>query len=118
MTYVLRRKLTPVTMTRTLSPVPVRGGTVNAATGHLDRPASVPAMPFLAADVGGTYARVGLVRASQGGPHAVEVLAYRKLACADFGGLAELLRSFVESDARTTVRRCVLACAGQVVGDE
>lgn len=75
-------------------------------------------MPFLAADVGGTFARVALVR----GPHEegreVEVLAYRKLVCGDFAGLAELLQSFIADDARTTVRHCVLACAGYLKGDE
>jgi glucokinase len=75
-------------------------------------------MPFLAADVGGTFARVALMQASQGGGREVEVLAYRKFACADFRGLAELLRAFVDGDARTTVRHCVLACAGQAMGDE
>ena len=91
---------------------------MNAATDHLDRPSSVRAMPFLAADVGGTYARVGLVQVSPDGGDEVELLAYRKLACADFPALAELLQSFVDSDVRTTVRHCVLACAGQLVGDE
>lgn len=91
---------------------------MNAATGHLDRPGSIPATLFLAADVGGTYARVGLVQVSKDDGHEVELLAYRKLACADFPGLAELLQSFVASDVRTTVRHCVLACAGQLVGDE
>jgi len=75
-------------------------------------------MPFLAADVGGTFARVALIQVPQDQRHEVEVLAYRKLACAEFGGLAELLQSFVDRDARTSVRHCVLACAGQVKGDE
>jgi glucokinase len=111
-------KLTPVTMARKLMSVPVRGGTVNAAIDHLDRHASVPTMPFLAADVGGTYARVALMRTSQDEAREVEVLAYRKLACADFPGLSELLQSFLDGDAQTTVRHCVLACAGQRVGDQ
>jgi glucokinase len=75
-------------------------------------------MPFLAADVGGTFARVALIQVPQDQRREVEVLAYRKLACAEFGGLAELLQSFVDRDARTSVRHCVLACAGQVKGDE
>ncbi|GLQ91521.1 glucokinase [Dyella acidisoli] len=75
-------------------------------------------MPFLAADVGGTYARVALVRTSQDEGHEIEVLAYRKFACADFRGLAELLQTFVDVDARTPVRHCVIACAGQVIGNE
>jgi glucokinase len=102
-----------------LVPVPVRGGTVDAVIDHLDRPAGVPAMPFLAADVGGTYARVALMRAMpQGGGREAEVLAYRKFACADFQGLAELLQAFADDDVRIPVRHCVLACAGQLMGDE
>ena len=89
---------------------------MNAAIDLMDRPASTPTMPFLAADVGGTYARVALVQASPG--REVEVLAYRKLACADFPGLPELLESFVQAEAPRGVRRCVLACAGHLEGDE
>ena len=91
---------------------------MDAASTRLDLAAHVPAMPFLAADVGGTFARVALIQVPQDQRHEVEVLAYRKLACAEFGGLAELLQSFVDRDARTSVRHCVLACAGQVKGDE
>lgn len=75
-------------------------------------------MPFLAADVGGTYARIALMHASQDEACEVEVLAYRRFACADFPGLAELLQTFVDGDVRTPVRHCVLACAGQLMGDE
>ena len=75
-------------------------------------------MPFLAADVGGTFARVALVRAAHDDGREVEVLAYRKLACAAFPGLAELLQSFIDDEVRTTVRHCVLACAGYLKGDE
>jgi glucokinase len=73
-------------------------------------------MPFLAADVGGTYARVALVQAST--EREVELLAYRKLACADFPGLPELLGSFVQATAPRGVQHCVLACAGYLEGDE
>jgi glucokinase len=91
---------------------------VDAAIDHLDRSTKGPATPFLAADVGGTYARVGLVRAAPGEAHGIDLLGCRRLACAEFPGLAELLRSFVDNDARTRISHCVLACAGQVVGDE
>jgi len=91
---------------------------MSAAIGHLDRQASISATPFLAADVGGTHARVALMRAAQGEGRGVEVLAYRKFACVDFPGLAELLRAFVDHDVQTPVRHCVLACAGQVMDDE
>ena len=77
-----------------------------------------PAPPFLAADVGGTHARLALVRASGADPRDAEVTAYCKLACSDHASLAGLLRSFLKTDAGGPVRHCVLACAGQVVGDE
>lgn len=99
-------------------PFPVRGGTVNAVIDPLDRPVSVPATPFLAADVGGTYARVALMQSSQDAAREVEVLAYRKFACADFPGLTELLQAFVQGDTHTPVRHCVIACAGQVIGND
>ena len=76
------------------------------------------AQPFLAADVGGTHARLALVRASRAHASDVEVIAYRKLACNDFASLADLLRSFLKTDAMGPIRHCVLACAGQVVDDE
>lgn len=47
----------------------------------------------------------------------VETVSYRKFACADFAGLAELLQTFVRDDAAMPVRRCVIACAGRIIGD-
>ncbi|MEO7066660.1 MAG: glucokinase [Rhodanobacter sp.] len=91
---------------------------MNAAIGHLDRPASVLATPFLAADIGGTYARVALIQVSPGEKQGVEVLAYRKFVCASFPGLVELLQAFIDGDVHEPVRHCVLACAGQVMGDD
>lgn len=110
-------------MTPKLLPVLWRGSAMETAIGRLDRRAGHPATPFLAADVGGTHARVALVRAVPGEGHGidgheVETLAYGKFACADFPGLAELLQAFVDSEVRVPVRHCVLACAGQAMGDE
>lgn len=90
---------------------------MSVAASHLSQHASLHTQPFLAADVGGTHARLALMRAANGGEREFEVLAYRKYACADFPGLAELLKAFVDSDAMLPVRRCVIACAGQVIGD-
>jgi len=91
---------------------------VDLAINHSELSARVPAMPFLAADVGGTFARVALMQVPRGEGREPEVLAYRKLACADFAGLTELLQSFVDTDAGAGVRHCVLACAGHVRDDE
>ncbi|TAL72068.1 MAG: glucokinase [Rhodanobacter sp.] len=91
---------------------------MSAAGNH---PASRPtaaATPFLATDIGGTHARVALLRAAPSTALGVETLAYEVLACADFRGLGELLQRFVQTAATTPVKHCVLACAGQVVGDE
>ncbi|WP_426687797.1 glucokinase [Rhodanobacter ginsengiterrae] len=91
---------------------------MDLAITHSDLSIRVAALPFLAADVGGTFARVALMQAPQDGAREPEVLAYRKLACAEFDGLAALLQSFVDSDANTGVRHCVLACAGHLKDDE
>lgn len=48
----------------------------------------------------------------------VEVLAYREFQSAAFPGIVELLRVFMTHDVGVPVRRCVLACAGQLMGDE
>jgi glucokinase len=88
------------------------------AESHREQSAVVSALPFLAADVGGTFARVALVQASHEEPHEVEVVDYREFVCAQFQGLAELLRAFIDGHAQTTVRHCVLACAGYLKGDE
>lgn len=73
---------------------------------------------FLATDIGGTHARVALVRAAGVAATAPEVLAYRSFDCAEFSGLAPLLQAFLAAEAEAPVTRCVLACAGQQVGDE
>lgn len=90
---------------------------MSVAASHLTQHPSLSPEPFLAADVGGTHARVALMRAASGGERDYEMLAYRKFACADFKGLAELLRAFVEGDATVPVHRCVIACAGKVIDD-
>lgn len=85
----------------------------------MGQPASQPVVhavnaadaPFLAADVGGTHARIGLVRGSRGAGQ-VAVLAYRKYVCADWPGLAEILRDFLDNHVHAPVARCALACAG------
>ena len=90
---------------------------MNVPASQFSQHASVHTQPFLAADVGGTHARVALLRAPSGGGREIEVLAYRKFICADFSGLPALLRAFIERDATMSVRRCVIACAGQAIGD-
>lgn len=70
---------------------------------------------FLAADVGGTHVRVGLVRPGADGHP--EVLHYQKYACAQHDGLAEILGDFLHSLPGSPVRRGVIASAGYPLAD-
>lgn len=70
--------------------------------------------PFIAADVGGTHVRVGLVR----GDRPDEVLHYRSFACRDFPGLADILAQFLAAlPDPAAVRRGVIASAGHPLED-
>lgn len=91
-------------------------GLSNRAAGQAG---ALPVAPvFLAADIGGTHGRVALMRAAPDAPRGFETLAYRVFACAQFPSLTALLRAFVDADVPMPVTRCVLACAGQIMGDE
>ncbi|WP_225737406.1 glucokinase [Dyella acidiphila] len=65
---------------------------------------------FLAADVGGTHARIGLV-AMRPGQSAPAMLAYRVYKCAEFSSLENILHTFCDAFA-VRPRKLVLACAG------
>jgi len=84
----------------------------------MDRLAGIPAVPFLAADIGGTHGRVALMRPSHDEAGGIETLAYRVYPCAEFTTLSALLQTFVDTLAHLPIKHCVLACAGQIVGDE
>lgn len=73
--------------------------------------------PFIAADVGGTHVRVGLVRASHDPARPVEVLEYRKYACADYPGLTEILGDFLGSLDGVRVEAGAIASAGYPLED-
>src|SRR5690348_10997938 len=68
---------------------------------------------MLAADVGGTHARVALVDATRA--DTLEVRCYEKYACAEFPGLGAILKAFVgglgASDA-ASIDGGAIACAG------
>lgn len=81
-----------------------------------------PSIPFLAADVGGTHARIGLVSGRAG--QAVEILHYHRYSCADWSGLGAMLQDFVARLATTPhavagarIEHCAVACAGVVLDD-
>jgi glucokinase len=83
-------------------------------TRHRPAPATVRGdaaqAPFLAADIGGTHARLGLLAPAPGGA-APQVLAYRSYRCADHPHLDDIVRRFCdEFDARP--RELALASAG------
>ena len=65
---------------------------------------------FLAADVGGTHARIGLI-AFQPGQGIPATLAYRVYPCADFPGFDAIVRAFC-SEFSVQPQRLALACAG------
>lgn len=115
---MLRYGLTPVSITLHADNSSNARGARGVAHNHSNRVAGIPATPFLAADIGGTHARVALMRASHDGTRGVETLAYRVFACAEFSMLSELLQAFVDADAQAPVKHCVLACAGQIMGNE
>ena len=80
--------------------------------------------PFLAADVGGTHARIGLVVGNAVGKRPVSVLHYHRYGCADWSSLTAMLQDFVEQLAGTPhaamrgqLRQCAVACAGYVLDD-
>lgn len=75
-------------------------------------------MLFLAGDIGGTNGHVALMRAVDGRADVIETLAYRVYPCAAFPSLAALLRTFIDAEVSAPVSHAVLACAGQVMGDD
>ncbi|HSE13739.1 MAG TPA: glucokinase [Rudaea sp.] len=72
--------------------------------------AHAPPASFIAADVGGTHARVGLVRVGHGARPAVGKFA--RYVCADYPDLAAILRDFIDSLGGEKVREAAIACAG------
>lgn len=70
---------------------------------------------LLAADVGGTYARIGLVDIRT---HTPVVISYQKYVCADYPGLATILKAFLDSTGQTALARGAIACAGYVLDDK
>jgi glucokinase len=86
------------------------------AKHNVVRDAAPAPAAFLAADVGGTHARVGLVSGDGRGP--VTVRAYQRYACAQWPSLTAILRDFVATlGASVRVRACAVASAGYVLGD-
>ncbi|MBN6149610.1 glucokinase [Xanthomonas sp. AmX2] len=77
------------------------------------------AEPFIAADVGGTHVRIGLVSRDDATDAAqpVKVLDYRKYRCADYPGLAEIIGDFLSRVSGPAPTRGVIASAGYALED-
>jgi glucokinase len=75
---------------------------------------------FIAADVGGTNARIALVQAGDDGR--IAVLAYRKYPCGEYPSLTAILAEFVATHAdghdRSDFDRMAIASAGVVLDGE
>lgn len=72
---------------------------------------------FIAADVGGTHVRIGLVRGGSEPGAPVSVLEYRKYACAEHAGLGDIVADFIARLGATRVARAVIASAGYALED-
>ena len=69
---------------------------------------------FIAADVGGTHARVAIVSARRGDGVSVQVEQFRKYVCADYPSLTAILRHFLDA-AGGGIEEGAVACAGYAV---
>jgi glucokinase len=74
----------------------------------------------LAADVGGTHARIGLLQVRPGAQPPLDMLASHVYECAKWPGLGEILQDFMihHANRRRSIVRCALAVAGYLRGDE
>ena len=73
------------------------------------------AAPLLAADVGGTHVRIGLVQPGSHPAAPLQLLAYRQYRCADYPDLSTILAQFPVD--RSEVRECAIASAGYALPD-
>jgi len=84
--------------------------------------AAAPVGPFLAADVGGTHARIGLVVPTRDGGQPVRVMHYHRYQCAAWPSLTAILADFLRQlpaavPGGEAPVACAMACAGYVLGD-
>jgi len=80
----------------------------------LDSPANISTRRLIAADVGGTHARLALVDVDG----RVDILRHEKYACAAFPGLADIFETFRRDADAESVDAIAVACAGFVVDGE
>jgi glucokinase len=94
----------------------MRGNVMTTAARPLA--VSAPARgSFIAADVGGTNARISAVHTDTDG--GIQVLSWRRYPCGEYPSLAAILAEFVEDHpAREGIDCMVIASAGVVLDDE
>jgi len=89
--------------------------------GARDNALSATNAAFLAADVGGTHARIGLIQprtdSAVANDEPLRILDYRKYACASHASLSEILLDYLRHSDVRPVGACV-ACAGYALGDD
>lgn len=90
-----------------------------AASAH---PNSAPSrrtspLPLLAADVGGTHVRIGLVRPDPDPTRPLPVFAYRKFVCAEYAGLADIVDAYLADLDGERIEEGAIACAGYPLAD-
>lgn len=85
-----------------------------AAAQGSKQAAQASSRTILAADVGGTYARIGLVRMDGGTPHVAHFHKYRG---SEYPGLGAIIRDFLGQQQGVDVTHASIACAGYVLDD-
>jgi len=74
------------------------------------------ATALIAADVGGTHARIARLEAGFAG-HDFAIVEYRKYSCADYPSLAAIIDAFRSDAGGRDIDRIALAVAGYVIDD-
>ena len=88
-----------------------------AARQEFANPSAAGDAPLIAADVGGTYARIGLVNIGTGAP---QVNTFERYRCSDFSDLSSIFQRFLDdhaNDGHARARRGAIAIAGYVLDD-
>jgi len=95
------------------APVAPAPSQADAAAGNWH--ALAPGQRFIAADVGGTHARLGWVEVEPG--QQVHVHEFHQYACAGYPSLAAILRDFAARVGAGSIAHAVIAIAGRLDGD-
>lgn len=96
----------------------VSGSDVGQVSTQLEaRSLASESAPIIATDIGGTYARLGLVHPPAGGARGAQVSHFRQYACADYPSLGAIVSDFVSTLDGQFVRGVAIASAGYPLGD-